>query len=577
MRKSITISLILLLVVFAMEVFAQTSPIPGAKFVWIDTIYTGGSTSGGYRGEDRGFQDCIFYEPETKNLLVTWYDFYSGDDNPRRIAAAISADGGDNWTVFRELNLGLPNSSVMSGQYSTAWGTPSTPILLYMNRANSDANLQYQPTVTLDISGWGTGGWINFYVDDKSDPDTIVDYRYLDIVAAPDDPSLLIAAAWHSSSASDLPGEFLAVWRSTDGGYSWSRPRNVISAVAADSLEPNYFYNIMSSGLLLDIGTGGKAYAAGEIQRFSGDYYWTVYSTSDDGGDSWSDPAMIPELAGLTNNVNYTERNKSSIVDQAGNWHLFQVVVDTSDTMETCFVVDCIYDGTSWDMVEIARPKMYPDGLTWSGSQAWLHDPAVDPEGTIYYVYMEVPEDTSTGMVYKTYVKFSEDNGKTWKGPVEVLDGYYTEGYGQGWSGMAYHASENLHICLSAYDNDSTSATFGVNILKYLAVPTAEIKNLVSVNPTPLKNVPKAYTLYQNFPNPFNPTTTIRFDLKERTHVTLKIFNELGQEVETLLDKTMEAGFKGISWNASEYPSGVYFYQLKAGNYSKTKKMVLTK
>ncbi len=574
----VIISVFCLVLVWSLVAFAQTSPIPGAKFVVVDTVYTGGSTTYGHRGENRGFQDCIFYEPISGNLVITWY-YYNGTSgyaNPRRVAAATSADGGDTWTVVSDINLGLPNSTGMSGQYATAWGTSTNPILVYMNRANDDANLQYQPTLAVDLGGWGAGSYLNIYIDDKSDPDTICDYRHYDFVVAPDNPLLWLTSGWHSSSASDLPGEFYAVWRSTDGGFTWSRPKVIMSSIEADSLEPNYIWNIMSSGLLLDIGFGGKVYAAGEAQHFTDGDWWTYYSTSEDGGVTWSAPAMIPELAGLENDVNRTERNKSSIVDLAGNWHLFQVLVDTTDTTYTRFVADCIYDGTSWDLVEIARPQLTYDGLTWSSSQRWLHDPAIDADGTIYYVYMDVP-DTTDDVIYKTHIKFSEDNGQTWKGPVEILDGWYTEGWGQGFSGMARVASDYLHICLGGHDNDSTSATYGTNIIKYFAVATAEIKTAVSVSDQRSVKVPQAYALFQNYPNPFNPTTTIRFDLKNQTHVTLKIFNELGQEVVTLLDKTMEPGFKGISWNASGYPSGVYFYQLNAGNYSETKKMILAR
>ena len=144
------------------QVFSQvTSPLPGTMFVEVDTLFTGGSTSYGHRAENKGFQDCIFYEPSTGYLAMSWYDFYSGDGDPRRIAVAVSMDGGATWAVSRNINFGLPNSSSMSGQYPTTWGTSMTPISAYMNRANDDANIQYQPTVASDFAGWGVGGWGN--------------------------------------------------------------------------------------------------------------------------------------------------------------------------------------------------------------------------------------------------------------------------------------------------------------------------------------------------------------------------------------------------------------------------------
>jgi hypothetical protein len=86
------------------------------------------------------------------------------------------------------------------------------------------------------------------------------------------------------------------------------------------------------------------------------------------------------------------------------------------------------------------------------------------------------------------------------------------------------------------------------------------------------------YKLNQNYPNPFNPTTKISWQLPEASFVTLKIFNSLGEEVETLVNEFMNAGIHSKLYIVnSALPSGVYFYQLKAGDYLQTKKMVLIK
>jgi aminopeptidase N len=90
--------------------------------------------------------------------------------------------------------------------------------------------------------------------------------------------------------------------------------------------------------------------------------------------------------------------------------------------------------------------------------------------------------------------------------------------------------------------------------------------------------LPFMYALYQNYPNPFNPVTKINFDLPERNTVTLKIYNVLGEVVAVPLNnETKIAGNYSIEFNAVNLPSGVYYYELKAGNYSEVKKMVLIK
>ena len=88
---------------------------------------------------------------------------------------------------------------------------------------------------------------------------------------------------------------------------------------------------------------------------------------------------------------------------------------------------------------------------------------------------------------------------------------------------------------------------------------------------------PASYELYQNYPNPFNPVTTIRFDLPILSQTKLIVYNILGEEVSTLIDKKIRAGSYEVEWDGSSYPSGVYFYKLTAKEFSDIKKMVYIK
>ena len=88
---------------------------------------------------------------------------------------------------------------------------------------------------------------------------------------------------------------------------------------------------------------------------------------------------------------------------------------------------------------------------------------------------------------------------------------------------------------------------------------------------------PLAFTLEQNYPNPFNPSTIISFKLPEQTNVELKVYDVLGNEVATLVNEFKPAGNYEAEWNASNLPSGVYIYQLRAGTYTQMKKMILLK
>ena len=89
--------------------------------------------------------------------------------------------------------------------------------------------------------------------------------------------------------------------------------------------------------------------------------------------------------------------------------------------------------------------------------------------------------------------------------------------------------------------------------------------------------VPSKYNLSQNYPNPFNPTTNIKFDIPKNEFATMKVYDMLGKEITTLVNEKLNAGTYSVDWNASEYPSGVYFYRLQTDSYTEVKKMILTK
>jgi hypothetical protein len=90
-------------------------------------------------------------------------------------------------------------------------------------------------------------------------------------------------------------------------------------------------------------------------------------------------------------------------------------------------------------------------------------------------------------------------------------------------------------------------------------------------------NVPNKFGLSQNFPNPFNPTTKISWQSPISSWQTIKIYDVLGNEIATLVNEYKPAGEYEVEFDGNNLPSGVYFYQLRANNYTKTKKMILLK
>lgn len=92
-----------------------------------------------------------------------------------------------------------------------------------------------------------------------------------------------------------------------------------------------------------------------------------------------------------------------------------------------------------------------------------------------------------------------------------------------------------------------------------------------------INSLPEEFVLYQNYPNPFNPTTKISFVIGHSSFVTLKVYDIIGNEVATLVNEEKPAGEYEAEFDGSAFPSGIYFYQLKAGSFLQTKKMVLLK
>ena len=91
------------------------------------------------------------------------------------------------------------------------------------------------------------------------------------------------------------------------------------------------------------------------------------------------------------------------------------------------------------------------------------------------------------------------------------------------------------------------------------------------------EEIPRRYRLVQNYPNPFNQVTVIRYELPREEKVELKVYNTLGRVVEVLEKGNKLAGYHKVEWDASNLPTGIYFYRLKAGSFTDTKKLLLVK
>lgn len=104
-----------------------------------------------------------------------------------------------------------------------------------------------------------------------------------------------------------------------------------------------------------------------------------------------------------------------------------------------------------------------------------------------------------------------------------------------------------------------------------------EVQGWPIITEVKTNEIPVEYTLKQNYPNPFNPSTSIKFSLPERSFVNLKVFNSVGEEVKELVNKIMEQGYHRVNFNASNFSTGIYYYRIKANDFTDVKKMLLLK
>ena len=215
-------------------------------------------------------------------------------------------------------------------------------------------------------------------------------------------------------------------------------------------------------------------------------------------------------------------------------------------------------------------PGSGPQGLAWDGEYLW----STDEYSNKYYklsptdgsIVKEFPDPEisgyfggiaySNGNIYLsnsiTQKIFNVDANSGQM--LQEIEFPYGNPYGLG--------ILNNYLYVAAYISSTGSSKLYKYNLSQIAAGTEEIK------------LPEKYILYQNYPNPFNPTTTINYSVSKTSFVTIKIFDSLGREVTTLVNQEKTAGNYQISFDASKYATGVYYYRMQAGDFVETKKLV---
>jgi photosystem II stability/assembly factor-like uncharacterized protein len=202
--------------------------------------------------------------------------------------------------------------------------------------------------------------------------------------------------------------------------------------------------------------------------------------------------------------------------------------------------------------------KTTDGGSTWNNMNGWESAEQVDSRSNIITAF-----GMRTGDTYNKIYK-STNNGNTW----DVLN------TGQ------FKLPNTTSLVINPHNNDQLwIGTTGNGTFIYDGL-TIGIQNISA-------EIPVGFKIYQNYPNPFNPTTKIKFEVPSHLSfpnasignplVTLKVYDMLGRELATLVNEELAPGTYSVDWNASDVPSGIYFYKMTSGNFTQTKKMLLIK
>jgi len=354
--------------------------------------------------------------------------------------------------------------------------------------------------------------------------------------------------------AFDNSGSFFA--KTTDGGKSWTFNTSVFSKPYSV-----YFLNERLGWVSTDMGGMGKTTDGGntwtsqtlpqmdhmyDVFFVDSLYGWSVGSNytyrSTDGGTTWTQILSGGSYSG-GNHIYFLDRNKGF-----------------KDTYQSNYTTD---GGTTWQ--NIATFTMSQASFTFANNNiGWA-------------VYgQNVSKTTDGGLTWTVkslnnvgfYAASCSDSLTCWAtGSAGCL--YQTTDGGTTWNRVLAHTGLDCYAICAKGGNLWYGGANGT-ILSTISPLTAIEEHAVQRNAS-------EYILCQNYPNPFNPTTTINYQIPKNSMVTLKIYDMLGSEVQTLLSEEQSAGKHSAVFNAAPFASGVYFYTLRAGDFVTTKKLMLVK
>ena len=311
------------------------------------------------------------------------------------------------------------------------------------------------------------------------------------------------------------------------------------------------------------------------------------YKRSLDFGGSWGTDIRMTNNTAISRNPSVTASGSAAHVvwedNREGNWEIYykgsidEGVNWDPDTRLTNNTANSWYPSVSssgsdvhivWSddrdgNLEIYYKGSINKGVNWdadtrlTNNSAASRTPSVSVSGQAVHV---VWDDRRGGASGEIYYKRSTDAGVSWIADTQLTVNFASQNPSVSVSGTA------VHVVWRDYRDGNWEIYSKQN-------PTGNPVGIINIS----SEIPNEFSLGQNYPNPFNPATKIKFALHNKSFANLVIYDGLGREVETIVNEQLNAGIYEADWNASNFPSGVYFYKLTTGDFSKTNKMLLIK
>ncbi len=468
---------------------------------------------------------------------TTYNDIYSN-----MIIVYKSTNEGQNWSHFTSF-------------YSTENAHYSYPQLEVSSKG--DSTFLYVFALRDDLNGrirlrrYSLSGALSFKMDVVTgSSDTIT---YYSVCSDFDGDSLILVYEEHQTS--DVTPDVHSI-RTTNYGATWFDD----ITVETDGAHP-------------DVAFGADRYAYMVYQTTLSDDFEIELRRTTNGGDNWVTA-------------------KALTVDTYTDDYPKVVAAHTTPPGSACVWVTYNHDYANSGNIDVRFVYSTDGGNTWSSQRSLANSSTYDEQAsnvytikypgwsTVYVCYLEYmmtgvfPNFNETSRIYTAYA--TADDPDNWQDKTQVSDN------------LAAYSRDGREICQGAF---YPCWIFPVPGIVYAGKPDIWLVNFdglyfdgycfVGVEETEdVKIDPEDFSLYDNYPNPFNPETRISYSLPQVSHVKLEIFNILGQRIRMMVDEDQTVGNKEVTWDGKNevgenVASGVYFYRLQAKDFVQTKKMVL--